>query len=237
MSGTMHYRVDTVPRWIRPTYLAATWICGSVFYLYYVVCRVTSRMTFEGATHGDLSRQAIFCMWHESWWSYFTLFIRYRSPHAVMSHPAAYMKPAHVMFRLMGVKAVVLGSSGEEGRQAANRLAALVRNGYSTNVSPDGPYGPPKVLKKGVLHIALQSGVPIVPLTIRPSRYVSLPTWDSKKIPLPFGRIRVVVHEPVRVTTDNFDEARSRLVSALGEQEAPTFPRRVQKAGPALQQS
>jgi lysophospholipid acyltransferase (LPLAT)-like uncharacterized protein len=163
-----------------------------------------------------LSRHAIFCLWHESWWSYFVAFLGYRSAHVMMSHPAAYMKPAHNVFRLMGVKRLLLGSSGEEGRNAANTLARLVREGHSTTISPDGPYGPARILKKGVLHVARQSGAPIVPLTISSSRYLPWRSWDSKKFPLPFNRIRVTVHEDIRVNDDNFDEAMVRLAFALG---------------------
>lgn len=187
MNGTgMNYRVDTVPWLIRPFYLAVTWAIGAVLYLYYRLCRLTSTISIEGPGNRDLSQHAVFCMWHESWWSYFVVFQHIRSSHAMISHPAAYMKPLHNVFRWMGLKRLLLGSSGEEGRRAANELASLVQSGWSTTISPDGPSGPARSLKKGVLHIALQSGVPIVPLSISASRFISFPTWDRKKHPLPF---------------------------------------------------
>jgi lysophospholipid acyltransferase (LPLAT)-like uncharacterized protein len=215
--GNVTYRVDSVPWPVRPAYLALTWVCGAFFYVYYWICRVTSHIAIEGPGNLDLSQHAIFCLWHESWWSYFVVFLRYRSPHAMMSHPAAYMRPAHVVFRLMGAGHIVLGSSGEEGRRAANQIARLAAAGYSTTISPDGPYGPPRVLKKGVLHMALQSGVPIVPVTITSSRFIRLKTWDDKRLPLPFSRIIVTVQEPVVVESCDFDEAARRVVRALGE--------------------
>jgi lysophospholipid acyltransferase (LPLAT)-like uncharacterized protein len=212
----MSYRVDTVPLLVRPFYLAIAWIGGLMLYFYFVVCRVTSRVSIEGPGNHDLSQHAIFCVWHDSWWSYSVVLLRYRSPHAALSHPAAYMKPLHAAFRLRGLKRLVLGSSGEEGRRAADEIARLVQRGSSTTISPDGPYGPPRILKKGVLHIALKSGVPVVPLTIAPSRYVVWPSWDSKKFPVPFGRIRVTVHEPIPVNGRNFEEAGRLIVAALG---------------------
>ncbi len=209
-------RVDTIPLPIRPFYLAGSWACGLMLYLYFVVCRLTSRISIEGPGNHDLSQHAIFCVWHESWWSYSVVFVRYRSPHAMLSHPAAYMKPVHAAFRLMGLKPLLLGSSGQEGRRAADELARLVRHGSSATISPDGPYGPPRILKKGVLHIAMKSGVPIVPLTFTASRYILWPSWDSKKFPLPFGRIRVTVHRPIAVNWPNFEEAARLIVGALG---------------------
>jgi lysophospholipid acyltransferase (LPLAT)-like uncharacterized protein len=224
------YRVDTVPWPLRPPYLAVTWTLGLLFYLYYAVCRFTSRVSVEGPGRHDLSQHAIFCMWHESWWSYFVVFVRYPAPHVAINHPAAYMKPVHVVFRLMGLRRLILGSSGEEGQRAANELAQLVRDGYSTTISPDGPYGPARVLKKGVLHVAMQSGVPIVPLTIACARGVPVQSWDSKRFPLPFNRFTVTVHEPVHVTRENFDEAGTRVVEALatGERSAQAFALRPQ---------
>jgi lysophospholipid acyltransferase (LPLAT)-like uncharacterized protein len=212
----MDYRVDTVPWPIRPLYLAITWAAGVALYLYYLFCRMTSQVSIEGPGNHDLSRHSIFCIWHESWWSYFVAFMRFRSPHAMISHPAAYMKPLHCVFRLMGLKRLLLGSSGDEGRQAVNELASLVGRGWSTTISPDGPLGPPRSLKKGVLHVAALSGVPIVPLTIYAARFISVPSWDGKKHPLPFNRIRVVVHEAIYVERHNFDEIGARIVRALG---------------------
>ena len=120
------------------------------------------------------------------------------------------------LFRLMGLKPLLLGSAGEEGRRAADDLARLVRHGSSTTISPDGPCGPPRILKKGILHVAAKSGVPVVPLTISASRVVSWPSWDSKKFPLPFGRIRVTVHRPITVNGKNFEEAGRLIAGALG---------------------
>jgi len=214
--GSGDLRVDNVPVIVRPFYLAAAWATALVLYFYYALCRITSRISIEGPGNRDLSQHSIFCMWHESWWSYMVVFLRYRSAHAMISHPAAYMKPLHCLFRLMGMKHLLLGSSGIEGRQAVNELAQLVRKGWSTTISPDGPAGPARSLKKGVLHIALQSGVPIVPLAISASRFIAIRSWDSKKHPLPFSRIRVIVHEAIHVDRANLDETASQIVAALG---------------------
>lgn len=213
---TMEYRVDTIPWIFRPFYLAAALALGSVLYLYYLFCRITSHISIEGPGSHDLSRHSIYCIWHESWWSYFVVFHLFRRSQAMISHPAAYMKPLHYVFQLMGLKHLLLGSSGEEGRRAVNNLAFLVRRGWSTTISPDGPSGPRRTLKKGVLHLALQTGVPIVPLAVTASRAVSFPSWDCKRHPLPFNRIKVWVHREIFVDKANFHEAAAQILSALG---------------------
>ena len=130
------YRVDTVPWLLKPVYVPMTWIVGVVLFGYYTLCRMTSRVSIDGPGNHDLSQHAIFCFWHESWLSYCVVFNRYRSPHTMISHPAAYMRPLHIQFRLMGLTPLVLGSSGEEGRRAADAVAALVGRGLSTSISP-----------------------------------------------------------------------------------------------------
>lgn len=211
------YRVDNVPRAFRPLYVAIAWTLGATFYFYYFVCRLTSRVVLEGPGDADFSQHAIYCIWHESWWPYFVVFVRYRRPHVLISDPAAYMKPVHTVFRLMGCRHVILGSSGQEGRRAANEAAALVGKGWSTTISPDGPKGPARVLKKGVLHMALQSGAPVVPLAISSSRYIRWRSWDSKRFPLPFSEITVRVQQKIYVTRQNFDSAAEHITSLLSE--------------------
>jgi lysophospholipid acyltransferase (LPLAT)-like uncharacterized protein len=211
------YRVDNVPSLIRPVYTAIAWALGAALYTYYFVCRVTSRIVVRGPGpgDGDLSQHAIYCLWHESWWPYFVVFLRFRGPHVLITDPAAYMKPVHTVFRMMGCRRLILGSSGEEGRNAANEAAALIRNGWSSTISPDGPHGPARIFKKGVLHMALQSGAPIVPLALSSRRYIPWSSWDSKKFPLPFNQITVRVHEKIFVTQHNFDTAAERIISSL----------------------
>ena len=54
------FRVDTIPGLIRPFYLALTWAAGTVVYLYYALCRLTSRISIEGSGNHDLSQHSIF---------------------------------------------------------------------------------------------------------------------------------------------------------------------------------
>ena len=101
------YRVDNVPWAFRPLYVAIAWTLGATLYFYYFVCRLTSRVVLEGPGDADLSKHAIYCIWHASWWPYFVVFVRYRRPHVLISDPAAYMKPVHMVFRLMGCQRVI----------------------------------------------------------------------------------------------------------------------------------
>jgi lysophospholipid acyltransferase (LPLAT)-like uncharacterized protein len=63
-----------------------------------------------------------------------------------------------------------------------------------------------------------------VPLTICSSPFISWPSWDSKRFPLPFNRVKVIVHEAIHVHKQNFQEAGARIVRALGGPEENSRP-------------
>jgi len=210
----MRYRVDNVPRVWRPCWLGFSWTVGTVTWLLLLMLHASCKITMVGRI--DLWRRGnvIYSLWHRFWFLWAVSFVRAHRRHVWMQHPAAYMKPVHIGLRLMGIR-VLLGSGGEEGREAAKDLVGLLCQGWSTVISPDGPYGPQGVLKKGVLHVALQSRIPILPVRFIASRIFVLPSWDRKPLPFPFSRLTVVISEPIVVTESNFEQAAELLVERM----------------------
>ncbi len=125
------------------------------------------------------------------------------------------MKPIHVVMNFVGVKNIVLGSTNHGGREAAEQLVSHVLEGASTVVLPDGPYGPSKILKKGVLFMALETKAPILPLTFHPQNYIQGSGWDQKWFLLPFQKMKVRIHSPIYVTDSNFIEVAQKLTETL----------------------
>jgi lysophospholipid acyltransferase (LPLAT)-like uncharacterized protein len=66
-------------------------------------------------------------------------------------------------------------------------------------ITPDGPKGPPKRMKKGTVYIAKASGAKILPISWKCDKYWTLNTWDKMKIPKPFSKIQITFGEPVSV--------------------------------------
>ena len=85
-------------------------------------------------------------------------------------------------------------------RDFALRLARLSHAGYSLVVTPDGPFGPPRVAKPGALIVARESGLPIQPwaVSVRPAIRLTR-RWDRQLVPLPFSRIRVFAGERLEI--------------------------------------
>lgn len=64
-------------------------------------------------------------------------------------------------------------------------------------VTPDGPKGPPRRMKKGTVYIAKATGAKIVPVTWSCPRCWQLNTWDKMEIPKPFSKIHISFGEPI----------------------------------------
>jgi lysophospholipid acyltransferase (LPLAT)-like uncharacterized protein len=174
-------------------------------------CRV--RVENEAALAGPAR---VFAYWHADALLGF-VFLLQRLRHvrfAALCHPAPSLRPWEVLGRRLGWE-VALGSSGHGGKAAAERVAAWLREGRSTFVCPDGPAGPPRVLKRGAVVMALESGRPLVPLRFACEREVELPRWDRLRVPAPGSAVTVTCGDPIAPEGDGA-EAESALARALG---------------------
>lgn len=93
-------------------------------------------------------------------------------------------------FRLLGLKAV-RGSSSKRGAAALMTLTRVVRAGEHAGVTPDGPKGPARVCKPGVVALAKLTGRPIILMGLDYANCWRLRNWDRFALPLPFSRVDV----------------------------------------------
>lgn len=211
------YRVDDVPLALMPLFALYGYGIGLLFHLYCHLVRLSSVIVHEERARLATSPNHIFCAWHQYTWQGFVALPLARKQ-VWLAHPDWYMKPVHVLLGLLGVERVILGSTGRSGKAAADRLVTHLLAGASTTLAPDGPEGPAHQMRKGVLHLSAQSGVPIIPLRFSCSRSFTLARWDEQVVPLPFGEIRVCYGAPIWVRADAMAEQARELASAL---EAP----------------
>ena len=208
------YRVDEMPTVLRPIVRAYGHIGSAGLSAYFSFVHATSTITVENEALGSANQPRIYCHWHEAAFVYPCVYSQ--MPHLVwMQHPSWYMAPVHGVLERAAVAGIVFGSTGNGGRAAAESLVAAMRGGRSTVILPDGPEGPPHQMRKGVLHIALATGLPIVPMRFELSSFVRLPGWDRKLVPLPFGRIHVVYGAPVHPRAERLDAAIAALSTAM----------------------
>ncbi|PCH93635.1 MAG: hypothetical protein COB85_06625 [Bacteroidetes bacterium] len=208
--------VDNVPRMIWPLYMAISILLALSTYFLFVFWRVLCRVEYQGTEYLDPTKNYIYCMWHENLMAYFLVNLRYSKKYIWLNHPAWYMKPIHLILFFMGNKKLALGSSGNSGREALQVVIEHLKLGYNTLINPDGPSGPLKELKSGVLDMSAESGVEVVPFKIiTPSAWTLKFTWDCKRMPFPFSKIIVEYGKPVQVRADDYDEARERIIAQM----------------------
>jgi lysophospholipid acyltransferase (LPLAT)-like uncharacterized protein len=100
-----------------------------------------------------------------------------------------------IMVRRLGGH-VIRGSSTHTGARALrDYYQALVQQGVSPIVTPDGPRGPRFKFKPGAILLAQMSGRPMLPMAYAASR-AWLIKWDKFVIPVPFSRLSLAVGPP-----------------------------------------
>jgi lysophospholipid acyltransferase (LPLAT)-like uncharacterized protein len=92
--------------------------------------------------------------------------------------------------------------SGSSTRGGARALLGAVRElqaGRAVAFTPDGPRGPRRQLKPGVIAAAQRGGAVVVPLHAEPERCWRLDSWDRFAIPKPLSRVWVRYGQPFEV--------------------------------------
>ena len=123
-------------------------------------------------------------------------------------------KLIELFIRVLGVYAVK-GSSTRGGRAAYRNLGKVIEEGGHISITPDGPKGPRKRLKRGALRLAqTYPDARIVLFSYAVSDSWRAKSWDKCIIPKPFATVRLVVDTSYVATNDEECTAK-RLEAAL----------------------
>jgi hypothetical protein len=93
----------------------------------------------------------------------------------------------------------VRGSTRRGGEVGLLGLVRALEGGAVVAVTPDGPRGPAQRVQPGAVAAAQHAGVPLLPISARPSAAWWLDTWDRMCIPKPFAAVEIVYGPPVEV--------------------------------------
>jgi lysophospholipid acyltransferase (LPLAT)-like uncharacterized protein len=111
------------------------------------------------------------------------------------------------------------GSSSRGGASALRRQVELVRSGHSAALLCDGPRGPARVAKGGVVALARAAGVPVQPVGLSARPCLRFGSWDTTLLPLPFARVVVVFGRPILVqagiTAEQVEHTRLEIEQAV----------------------
>jgi lysophospholipid acyltransferase (LPLAT)-like uncharacterized protein len=197
---------------------------GKVMAAYVKLVAHTSRVSGPPITQG----QVIFAIWHETNLAVATAAWKLRDD----KHPVVFSTRGfrgivmNSMLRSFGSRVVTLPDEGAGTRREAAALtrtmARLARDGASLVISCDGPSGPYRVAKPGVVIVARECGLPIQSWAVatRPPWRLK-GRWDRMIVPLPFGRMRIYQGEPILVgERDRLKPRLAELQAELNEAQA-----------------
>lgn len=111
----------------------------------------------------------------------------------------------------------VRGSSSAGGGEALRQMEDLGRDGWPLAITTDGPRGPARVSKPGVVRLAAATGRPIVPVGARPVTGWRLRSWDRFIVPRPFTTVHVEFAPPIHVPPDAAESDLSAWLSRVDE--------------------
>ncbi len=180
-----------------------SWLAGALLNAYGQLVLITStiRIRLDPVTDQLLRERqqpVVFALWHCH--VFFMPLLRHlaRRPLVVLLSAHRDAQIVGVAARMRGVE-LVAGSSTRGGVRAYLQLLQLLRQGSSVCITPDGPRGPAREVKTGIVHLAQRSGCLLVPMGLAVSRQRRLRSWDRTLLPLPFCRVVITLGEPIPV--------------------------------------
>lgn len=115
----------------------------------------------------------------------------------------------------LGLRAM-RGSSSRGGRDALREMEGAIAAGAPfAALTVDGPKGPWRKVKPGIIVLARQLGLPIIPVTNTCTRPLLLRSWDRMVLPRPFSRVVVRYGQPISPAELRGQDAIERIASAL----------------------
>ncbi|HTQ39499.1 MAG TPA: lysophospholipid acyltransferase family protein [Pirellulales bacterium] len=173
-----------------------------------LVCRAlfrTLRIHYLAATGNtnpytnDGSEGFIYCVWHDA--IAFPMFAgRHVRTVALVSQN---IDGSHLAF---GLKMLNIGLvRGSSSRGGANAMRELLKLPVTTHVvvTPDGPRGPSRQIKQGVVFLASHSGRAIVPTAFSAVRFWKIPgRWTELMIPKPFTTVYALSGPPIHIVAE-----------------------------------
>ena len=110
---------------------------------------------------------------------------------------------------------LVSGSSSKGGAASFRALTRLLKSGTNVAITPDGPRGPRRVAAPGVAQLAGLARVRVIPCGAFASRAITLKSWDSMRLTLPFGRAHLVIGAPIALGEGGWQAALPAIEAAI----------------------
>ena len=174
-----------------------TWALKCLF----LTVRVDHRTVVDDATpyRRPVGKQRYcFCLWHDAILTAVFGCRTHKLSGLISRHQdGSYL--AHAV-QLVGI-APVRGSASRGGAQATRQLIDMPD--LHVCITPDGPRGPRRQMKDGIVYLSSRTDRPVVPTALKATRSWSIPGgWSDMMLPKPFSKILLVAGSPITIPPD-----------------------------------
>ena len=193
-----------------------SWIVPWLLRVWFWTLRVTVLHPEVQRVRLGPGRHAIGALWHQNF-LFYAWYFRHRG-YVVMSSRS---RDGEIMVRVMRPLGYlhVRGSSSRGGAEAIHDLVQRLRKGKTAAIIADGPRGPSRVAKNGIVIAARHTGLPVIPAGAYCCRAKRLRSWDRTALPYPFSRVVFCFGEPIHVpenlTPEEVDTWRRKIENAV----------------------
>jgi len=185
--------------------------------------KVLNREVYENYFKGSRSGHVVAGSWHRHSIFLFYFFRNLGSRAIMISRSVDGELTARIATRLGYTP--IRGSSSKGGGQALTAMMDFLNTGAEKRLcgTPvDGPKGPARIMKKGMLALAKETGAVFIPMACSGNRVFTIKkAWDETILPKPFSRVIVDFDEPVfipkDVTDEEFEKIRLDLETTLNQ--------------------
>jgi putative phosphoserine phosphatase/1-acylglycerol-3-phosphate O-acyltransferase len=167
-------------------------------------------LNVTGEEHLWSQRPAVFIFNHQSILDGFVLMKLIREDVTGVAKKEVASQPGFGQFARLANMAFLDRGNSAQAKVALAPVVERLREGFSIAISPEGTRSPTPavgVFKKGAFHMAMQGGVPIVPVVIRNAGEL---LWRGSKVMRP-GTVDVHVLEPIDVSDWTVDTLSERV--------------------------
>ena len=212
----------------KPLVHATAWMIGLLYYIYMALVWHTSRVESYGMgrgvkavnTHGNI----VIAIWHDN-----AILAgrccRVFSPTTLASRSDI----GEVITKVLKRQRYHVFRGGSSRGKARRKPVLQQLVGYLNKrkevvlaLTVDGSHGPARVMKPGIIGLAMETDMPIFAIHIACKPVLHLKTWDRTRIPLPFGKIVMVLEGPILKKKDSaegeeFERMRSQAQLLLAD--------------------
>jgi lysophospholipid acyltransferase (LPLAT)-like uncharacterized protein len=178
----------------------------------------TWRITREGPDPFSAQETFVGALWHQG-----LLVAAYSFRGRGVAVPVSQSRDGELIdavLRRLGFAESPRGSSSRGGSALLRNMIRRTREGTLVAVLPDGPRGPARQAKPGVVALAAATGAGLVPVGLAARPAFRFASWDRALLPLPFARVHCRYGEPLRLPKRSHDlEAGCRALEAALDRE------------------